>query len=71
MSAFREDGGPPSQRPPSLFLEWSGGLLGTQAEAEQVKGVSDETHLGECLLGPGLFRDGYLKPGFRGDSYVI
>lgn len=37
MSAFWEDGGLPSQRPPFLFLEWSRGFTGIQEEAEQRK----------------------------------
>lgn len=41
MLAFWEDGKLLSQRPPSPFLEWPRGFIGTQEEAEQKKkGVS-------------------------------
>lgn len=33
--AFWEDGSLPSQRPPSLFLEWSRGFIGAQEKVEQ------------------------------------
>lgn len=72
MPAFRRDSGLLSQRPSSPFLEQSGGFIATQEEAEQRKwGVSHATCPGECLLGPGLFYNGYLELCLWGDSYVI
>lgn len=62
MLAFRGDGRLLSERPPSPFLEYWEGFIGTQEEAEKRKeGVSHVTCQGGCLLGSGLFHDGYLE----------